>query len=121
MLIFNKILAVPVSRMQNAISRKGNLSVKLEIDESKLLRFKNNLVIFISAVKNIEIVKGDLNLFQNHYHIPLGLLKDVNAKVKDVGKSFPRTFENLEESVLDTTLNFKYYRNALFSALFYIQ
>lgn len=103
MLIFNKILAVPVSRMQNAISRKGNLSVKLEIDESKLLRFKNNLVIFISAVKNIEIVKGDLNLFRNHYHIPLGLLKDVNAKVKMLIK-IPKNYLKIRKNQFLTLL-----------------
>lgn len=122
-LIFNKMVAIPSSRLIEVKKRGGNYSIIPELDHSKVFVLKNHIIIFSSAVKNFDIPKDDFNLFRNHYRVPVGLLSTSDVKFKDVKKV---TVKNevtgnlgysFDEEKFDFNLNdFTLLRNALFSS-----
>ena len=81
---------------------------------------RENLIILSSALDRVEIPQKDLNLFRNHYRIPVGLLDTKDVKVKDIanGAIQPElAYDKIYETVNLNLHKYKFLRNALVSAL----
>ena len=119
-MIFNKLLILPVSRRSQV--KRGNdvLSVKLTVNSNRVIVLRENLIILSSALDRVEIPQKDLNLFKNHYHIPVGLIDTKKVKVKDIaeGSIQPELgYDNISETVNRNIHKYRFLRNALVSAL----
>lgn len=121
-LIFHKIVILPFSRL-SVLNIRDNLSVWVHLNDKKIVKKDNIIIILFSAVQLFDIPVKDFNLFKNHYRIPLGLLKTSARNVKDIEKKslegeVQTSFDFKEEESSDS-FNLKTYnkfRNALLGA-----
>ncbi|MEC5167242.1 uncharacterized protein YdcH (DUF465 family) [Flavobacterium sp. PL11] len=85
-LIFSRCLILSKNRL-DVKRAQGLLSVNITIEEDKLLDFESNNIVLFSAVQSFEIPDKELNLFINHYRVPMGLLKLNSRKIRDTSDS----------------------------------
>lgn len=106
--------------MSQVKSRSNDFSVKLNVNRNRVFVFKDNLIILSSALDRVEIPDKDLNLFRNHYHVPVGIIDKTKVKVKDIAKGGLQpelAYDNIYETVNLNIHKYKFLRNALVSSL----
>lgn len=85
-LIFHKCLIIPKNRLD--IKRaQGLFSINFSIDETKLLDYDTKYAILFSSVLFFEIPEKELNLFINHYKLPLGLIELSPREIRDTNEN----------------------------------
>lgn len=112
-LIFNKHLCLPHNRSE--VKRaQADFSISIYVDESKLIKEEEQIIVLYSIIKHFEIPEKEVSLFQNIYNIPLGMFEPVKRKVRDSDRN---TLELEEFLTLDE--KFSALRNALLGVLFF--
>lgn len=113
-LIFNKILVLPYKRTE--IKRRSkDYSVKIEVDKKLILFNNNKWIILFSSIQKFEIPENDLNLFKNHYRLPLGFISIKKVEVRD-SKSINEEIPYEKNEQENKQNGYKLLRNGLISS-----
>ena len=111
-LIFKKVVSIPQFIYDGRKKRSRDLSIKLTINEDKLLLHNGNVIILSSIIDEFEIPTLDVNLFKNHYKIPEGLISTDKVLVRE---GVPELFKD-EDRFIYNDIAYLNFRNALISS-----